>query len=119
MGGGGGDSRCTPVDRRASQRRPEGSCGCVFGSRQPFRAWKSLVYRCLPTFSNELLPRGTPLIFWCHHNPDQQGLVEIDCEVAQSLSATVFVSDYQKERARRFVQLSLGAASGSMGNVVG
>ena len=53
-----------------------------------------------PTFSNELLPRGTPLIFWCHHNPDQQGLVEIEREVAQSLSATVFVSDYQKERAK-------------------
>ncbi|NRO98468.1 glycosyltransferase [Paraburkholderia sp. NMBU_R16] len=54
-----------------------------------------------PTFSNELLPRGTPLIFWCHHNPDQKGLLEIEPEVARSLSATVFVSDYQKQRAQR------------------
>lgn len=56
----------------------------------------------VPVMRADILPPETALLLWCHHDSDQPSVQALaDPGMRQHLAATVFVSEYQRQRAQR------------------
>ncbi|CAN7430060.1 glycosyltransferase family 4 protein [Caballeronia sp. LjRoot34] len=56
----------------------------------------------VPILRTSILPPETAMLLWCHHDSDQAIVSALaDAAVRQQLNATVFVSNYQRQRAQQ------------------